>query len=235
MNSPMNPITDNDIAEYLLQDPAFFERHAELLATVRLYGGHGARATSLQERQAVLLREKIKMHEQRIMDMIRYGNENVTIANRLHAWTCELLKISHLPDLPEQVRTGLQQHFFVPQTALRLWDLQTDYAQLPSAMPVTDETRAFAMELTEPLMGANPLEEVAQWLPQPEEAKSVALVPLTLSQANLPAHCFGLLVFASPDSQRFTATMGVDFLERIAQLAAAALSPLVAKAANTAA
>ena len=91
------------------------------------------------------------------------------------------------------------------------------------------------MELTEPLMGANPLEEVAQWLPQPEEAKSVALVPLTLSQANLPAHCFGLLVFASPDSQRFTATMGVDFLERIAQLAAAALSPLVAKAANTAA
>lgn len=230
----MNPITDNDIAEYLLQDPAFFERHAELLSTVRLYGGHGPRATSLQERQAVLLREKIKMHEQRIMEMIRYGNENVTIANRLHAWTCELLKVSHLPDLPERVRTGLQEHFFVPQTALRLWGLQAPYAQLQSAAAVSDDIRTFAQGLEEPCMGVNPLPETSLWLDAPEEAKSVALVPLRLTQArpNGPTNeCFGLLIFASPDSQRFTATMGVDFLERIAQLTAAALSPLVANLA----
>jgi uncharacterized protein YigA (DUF484 family) len=227
----MNPMTDNDIAEYLLQDPAFFERHAELLSTIRLYGGHGARAASLQERQAVLLRDKIKMHEQRIMEMIRYGNENVTIANRLHAWTCELLKVSHLPDLPERVRVGLQEHFFVPQTALRLWDLHEAYAGLPTAAAVSDEIRAFSQTLDEPCMGVNPLPETSQWLDIPEEAKSVALVPLRMIHARPTgpsSECFGLLIFASPDSQRFTATMGVDFLERIAQLAAAALSPLVA-------
>ena len=227
----MNPITDNDIAEYLLQDPAFFERHAELLSTIRLYGGHGARATSLQERQAVLLRDKIKMHEQRIMEMIRYGNENVTIANRLHAWTCELLKVSHLPDLPERVRIGLQEHFFVPQTALRLWGLQDTYSELPAATPVSEEIRTFSQGLDEPCMGVNPLPETSQWLLSPDEAKSVALVPLRLTQAKPSgesSECFGLLIFASPDSQRFTATMGVDFLERIAQLASAALSPLLA-------
>jgi len=35
-----------------------------------------------------------------------------------------------------------------------------------------------------------------------------------------------MLVLASPDAQRFTSTMGTDFLERIAGLASAALSGL---------
>lgn len=227
----MNPISDDDIAAYLIQNPAFFERHAELLATVRLYGGHGARATSLQERQAVLLREKIKMHEHRIMDMIRYGNENVTIANRLHEWTCGLLENAHQPaGLPERVSAGLQEHFLVPQTGLRLWDLQAIYANLPAAAPVSDEIKTFARELDEPYMGTNPEQETAQWLTEPEQARSVALVPLVLNQTDHPHRCFGLLIFASPDSQRFTATMGVDFLVRIGQLAAAALSPLLQSA-----
>ena len=38
---------------------------------------------------------------------------------------------------------------------------------------------------------------------------------------------FGLLVLASPDSQRFTDDMATDFLQRIADIASAALSPLV--------
>jgi hypothetical protein len=35
-----------------------------------------------------------------------------------------------------------------------------------------------------------------------------------------------MLVLASPDSQRFTSTMGTDFLAYIGELAGAALSPL---------
>ena len=37
---------------------------------------------------------------------------------------------------------------------------------------------------------------------------------------------FGMLVLASPDPQRFASGMGTDFLERIAELASAALSRL---------
>ena len=36
----------------------------------------------------------------------------------------------------------------------------------------------------------------------------------------------GLLVLASPDAQRYQAGMGTDFLERIGELAGAALSRL---------
>ncbi|MCB1973949.1 MAG: DUF484 family protein, partial [Burkholderiaceae bacterium] len=37
---------------------------------------------------------------------------------------------------------------------------------------------------------------------------------------------FGLLVLGSPDPQRFDATMGTDFLSRMAELASAALQRL---------
>ena len=60
--SPMqHPITEDDIANFLANTPDFFERHAELLATVQLSSGHGTRAVSLQERQAGMLRDKICM------------------------------------------------------------------------------------------------------------------------------------------------------------------------------
>jgi hypothetical protein len=83
----MNPITEDDIANYLANTPDFFERHAQLLAQVQLTSPHGNRAVSLQERQAEMLREKIKALEHRIMDMVRHGNENVVIADRMQRWT----------------------------------------------------------------------------------------------------------------------------------------------------
>ena len=62
MTTPLtHPITEDDIADYLGSNPEFFERHAELLAAVHLSSPHNQRAVSLQERQAEMLREKIKV------------------------------------------------------------------------------------------------------------------------------------------------------------------------------
>src|SRR5574343_804603 len=91
-NEPqMAPITEDDIANYLANTPDFFERHAELLAAVQLTSPHGHRAVSLQERQAEMLREKIRALELKAAEMIRHGQENVTIADKLQRWTRELL------------------------------------------------------------------------------------------------------------------------------------------------
>ena len=48
-HNTMNPITEDDIANYLANTPDFFFRHAELLASVQLTSPHGNRAVSLQE------------------------------------------------------------------------------------------------------------------------------------------------------------------------------------------
>ena len=78
MTTHIPPITEDDIAQFLTNTPGFFERHAEVLASVQITSPHGARAVSLQERQAEMLREKIKGLEHRIMEMVRTGQVAMT-------------------------------------------------------------------------------------------------------------------------------------------------------------
>ncbi|MBP8061801.1 MAG: DUF484 family protein, partial [Polaromonas sp.] len=66
------------------------------------------------------------------------------------------------------------------------------------------------------------------WLDEPAAAQSVALIALRTDAAAAP---FGLLVLASPEANRFASGMGTDFLQRIGELASAALSRLHGPAA----
>ena len=85
-NAAMNPITEDDIANFLVNTPDFFERHAELLSAVKLTSPHSHRAVSLQERQAEMMREKIRALELRMMDMMRHGTENEVLIERMQRW-----------------------------------------------------------------------------------------------------------------------------------------------------
>jgi len=219
----MNPITEDDIANYLANTPDFFERHAQLLGQVQLTSPHGNRAVSLQERQAEMLREKIKALEHRIMDMMRHGTENVVTADRLQRWTRGLLTTRDPRGLPVQIASQLQSLFLVPQTAIKVWDCGGEYIDEPFAQWVSDDVKALATSLSAPYCGLNAGFEAAGWLAEPHAAVSIALIPLRPEPAE-PA--FGMLVLASPDAQRFNAEMGTDFLERIAELASGALSRL---------
>ena len=219
----MNPITEDDIANYLSNTPDFFERHAQLLAQVHLTSPHGNRAVSLQERQAEMLREKIKALEHRVMDMVRHGTENVVTADRLQRWTRGLLTTRDPRSLPTQIASQLQTLFLVPQTAIKVWDCGSEYLNEAYAQWVSDDVKALATSLTSPYCGLNSGFEAANWLPEPQAAMSIALIPL---RPDAESSAFGLLVLASPDAQRFNPEMGTDFLERIAELASAALSRL---------
>ena len=219
----MNPITEDDIANYLSNTPDFFERHAQLLGQVQLTSPHGNRAVSLQERQAEMLREKIKALEHRIMDMVRHGTENGVTADRLQRWTRTLLTTRDPRPLPIQIAAQLQDLFLVPQAAIKVWDCDSAYLNEPYTQSVSDDVKTLVTSLTAPYCGLNSGFEAANWLAEPQAAVSIALIPLRDSPES-PA--FGLLVLASPDAQRYNAEMGTDFLERIAELASSALSRL---------
>lgn len=222
-SNDMNPITEDDIANYLANTPDFFERHAQLLGQVQLTSPHGNRAVSLQERQAEMLREKIKALEHRVMDMVRHGTENVVTADRLQRWTRGLLTARDPRGLPAQIANQLQTLFMVPQTAIKVWDCDSAYLNESFAQWVSDDVKTLATSLTAPYCGLNSGFEAAGWLAEPHAAVSIALIPL---RAEVESPAFGLLVLASPDAQRFNAEMGTDFLERIAELASGALSRL---------
>ncbi len=232
-SAPVSPITEDDIAHFLANTPEFFERHAEVLASVQMTSIHGQRAVSLQERQAEMLREKIKGLEQRVMEMVRNSHENEAIAAKVHAWGCELQREQNPATLPQAVVQGIERHFDVPQTAIRVWDVAFEHAGHDFAQDASDDVRAFASSLTMPFCGPNLGFEPAGWLPRVavEEgdstaAQSLALLPLRQGPIDSATPAFGLLVLGSPDPQRFDATMGTEFLSRMAELASAALQRL---------
>jgi uncharacterized protein YigA (DUF484 family) len=222
-NAAMNPITEDDIANYLVNTPDFFERHAQLLGQVQLTSPHGNRAVSLQERQAEMLREKIKALEHRVMDMIRHGTENVVASDRLQRWTAGLLTTRDPRGVPYRIVDELQSLFLVPQVAIKVWDCETSYLNEPYAQWVSDDVKALATSLTEPYCGLNSGFEATQWLAEPRAAVSIAMIPL---RAEPESPAFGMLILSSPDAHRFNSDMGTEFLERIAELASGALSRL---------
>ena len=131
----INPITEDDIANFLVNTPDFFLRHAEVLAQVRMVSPHGQRAVSLQERQADMLREKIRALETRLMEMIRNGNENLILTKTI------LLEIQH--------------QFMVPQVAMKLWHVKEVFLDLPYTQDVTQSVKDFAATLKQPYCGPN--------------------------------------------------------------------------------
>jgi uncharacterized protein YigA (DUF484 family) len=217
-------ITEADIASYLAASPGFFERHAELLGAVQLTSPHGQRAVSLQERQMEMLRDKIKGLERQIIEMIRNGQDNVLIADKLHRWTRALMLTANAADLPDVLVRELKHQFMIPQAAIRVWGGAEAFTSLSFSRKVGDEVESFASSLAAPYCGANAAFEAVQWLGEPTQAASIAMIPLrheSLSGA------FGLLVLASPDPTRYTADMGTDFLARIGEIASAALTRLL--------
>jgi len=221
-----NPITEDDIANYLANTPDFFERHAELLAAVQLSSPHSQRAVSLQERQATLLREKIKMLELRIMDMIRNVNDNMVLSDKLLQWARTLFLNTNAQALPDLMAAQLAEQFGVPQVGIKVWGVKAQHAHDAFAEGVSEDAKSFISSLTEPFCGVNTGLEAIDWLPDPKAAASLAILPLRDGPVGSTAPAFGLLVLASPDAQRFNSTMGTNFLARVAELASAALSPL---------
>ena len=227
MTTPFtNPITEDDIANYLANTPDFFERHAELLAAVQLNSPHSNRAVSLQERQAQMLREKIKMLEHRLMDMMRNGHDNLLLTDKLLQWTRSLFLATDPLALPGEMAAEIQDQFSVPQVGIKVWDVAPQFAQADFAQGVSEDAKLFASSLSEPFCGVNTGFEVVNWLADPQAAASLAILPLRSGPLGSTAAAFGLLVLASPDAQRYNSTMGTDLLARIAELASAALSKL---------
>jgi uncharacterized protein YigA (DUF484 family) len=173
-----------------------------------------------------------------MMDMIRNGNDNAILADRLHRWSQSLLLTRVSRDLPHTVVEQLQAQFMVPQVALRVWGVADEFTIEPFAQGCSEDVRTFASGLAQPYCGVNTGFEAVQWLPEPAAAQSVAMVALrphtepqtaslggTAERETQPP-AIGLLVLASPDPQRYHAGMGTEFLERMGDIASAALSRL---------
>lgn len=217
------------VAEYLANHPNFFAEYGAVLAGMTIPAPHGGRAISLHERQLEVLREKHRGMELRLAELIRIGQENDAIIEKMQRWTRQLLLHDDAVQLPELVSRGLTEVFSVPQVALRLWNLREPYQSAPFAATVgaagDDATRASADQLKRPYCGVAQSQPARAWLPDDgADTKSMAILAL---RKGADPKAFGLLVLGSADADRFRAGMGTAYLERIAETASAALARLV--------
>lgn len=223
----MTTLQSQDIAHYLARHIDFFEQHPQLLSQMQLPHPHDGQAISLVERQSLMLRERVKALESRVAEMVRHGQENDAIADKLVVWVRSLLSETNEAALPATLIDELKRIFEVPYAGLRLWRVKPELDSLACASAVQVDTVSFANSMRVPFCGSNVGFEAASWLENGDAVKSLALLPLRSGEnAGADPETFGMLVLGSADAERFQSNMGTAFLERIGELASAALARL---------
>jgi len=201
----------DDVAQYLQDNPQFFDTYAEILAGIRIPHPYGGRTVSLSERQMLTLREKNKELEKKLQEMLEFASENDALQNKVHQFTLALFNVQDLMSLQDVITGNLRDIFSVPHVALHIW----------KGLPPSAEVLAFADEYKQPVCTHHAVHETLSWFGESASGlKSFAYLPLRTS-----AHSIGLLVLASEDSQRFYPEMGTVFLQRIAETVSSALQP----------
>lgn len=219
-------VTEGSIAAYLQAHPDFFERHASLLANLRLPHGPGLPAVSLVERQVSVLRQKNLQLERKLKDLVDVARGNDLLAGKIHSLALALLQAPDRAAVVRVLETQLRLAFNADHSVLVLFDEAGDgagtagerflrvvrrdepavapfktflQADAPRCGQIRDAQRDF-------LFGAGNV-----------EIGSVALVPLG------PKSQLGFLAVGNRDADHFHPGKGIDFLVRLGELAALAL------------
>lgn len=211
-------MTADDIARFLRTHPKFFDQNPDLLESLQVPHPYGGRAIPLAERQAVALREKVKLIEGKLAEVIRLAEENDAIAEKVHRLSVALAGARDFPALVHSLYFHLREDFAVPHVALRVWGKAVP-ADFQEAEAVSEAQQRHAETMAAPQCGAAAGNPFAPWFRDAtEHLRSVALVPL--GQGTV----FGLLALGSEDPQRFFPEMGTLYLRRIGELCAAGVT-----------
>ena len=209
----------------LIVTPDFFDRQPQLLA-LRLTDLRGsAQTVSLVERQAELLRDRNRELERKLADFVAVARDNDALHLKVLALARRLAAARNRAAVVAAIEAALREDFGVAQSVLVLAGADGsagDSRFVRGVPPDAPELRSFETLFTAGRPRCGQLRDSQrEFLFGPGSAKevgSVALVPLG-AQGQL-----GLLACASPDADRFNPTMSTDFLARIGELIAAALT-----------
>ena len=207
-----------DIARFLRTHPQFFDQNPDLLESIQVPHPYGGRAIPLSERQAVALREKVRLLEGKLGELIRFGEENDAISEKVHRLAVALVGARDFPALAHSLYFHLREDFAVPHVALRVWGKAVP-ADFDEARAPDEAQLRHAAAMGAPQCGAAAGNPFVPWFGEAaEHVRSVALVPLGEVKA------FGLLALGSEDPRRFFAEMGTLYLRRIGELCAAGVT-----------
>jgi uncharacterized protein YigA (DUF484 family) len=196
-------IKAEDVAQYLQDNPQFFEDQAEMLSQINLPHPHGGRTISLSERQLFTLRERVKELEKKLHELLEYAKENDALQLQLHQFNCALFGPHDRATLQNLIVHNMRDIFAIPHVALHLWKDE----------PPSSEVLAFSDLHQQPVCTHHAVPDTLPWFGEAaEHLRSFAYLPLRAHGQTI-----GLLILASEDKERFYPEMGTLFLQRIAE------------------
>ena len=211
-------MTAEEVAQFFRSHPQFFDQHPELLESIYVPHPYGGRAIPLSERQILSLRDRVKVLEAKLGELLKYGEDNDAISEKVHRLATGLLGARDFAAAAQALQFHLREDFSVPHVALRLWGRPLP-AGAPEGAAVEEALRERVEAMGAPLCGPAAGSPFLPWFGDAQEhVRSLALVPLGQTRAA------GLLALGSEDAQRFYAEMGTLYLRRIGELTAAALA-----------
>ncbi|TXI16471.1 MAG: DUF484 family protein [Nitrosomonas sp.] len=201
------------VAQYLQEHPQFFNEYADLLADIQISHPQDHKVISLNERQIISLRERNHVLQDKLLELISFGEENDAISEKMHRLVIALLSVSTLDELLTALYFSLKEDFVVPLVALRLWNISVSGERNIEFSSVSEDVRTIAESLAQPYCGNHIAAEIKQWFgDSAEHLNSFAMIPLNSTQT------IGLLVLGSPDVERFYPEMGTLHLKRLGEL-----------------
>ena len=207
-----------DIARFLRTHPQFFDQNPDLLESIQVPHPYGGRAIPLSERQAVALRDKVRLLESRLAELIQFGEENDVISEKVHRLAVALVGARDFPALAHSLYFHLREDFAVPHVALRVWGKAVP-VDFDEARAVDEVQKRHATTMGAPQCGPAAGNPFLGWFrEQAQHLRSMALVPLGQTAV------FGLLALGSEDPKRFYPDMGTLYLRRIGELCAAGVT-----------
>src|SRR3954469_14381156 len=114
-------MSPDDVARFLRPNPKFFGQNPELLDTIRVTHPYGGRAIPLAERQTVALRDKARLLESKLGELIQFGEENHAISEKVHRLSTALVGAPDFAAVAHALYFHLREDFAVPHVALRVW------------------------------------------------------------------------------------------------------------------
>lgn len=218
-------ISEDAVHDFLEANPDFFERHGDLLSSLRLPHVSGA-AVSLVERQVSVLRQKDLKLERKLRELIDVARTNDLLGAKMHQLTLQLLAAKDISETLGAVETALRTGFNADLSVLVLFGEPSVFEDVKIGRffkPVersAESLKAFATFLK----GSGPRcgqvrDSQRDFLfgRETDEVGSAALVPLGKKSE------IGFLAIGSADANRFHPGMSMDFLSRLGDLVAEAL------------
>lgn len=218
-------ISEQAVVDYLYKNPDFFERHATLLAGLKLPHRIGGAAVSLVERQVSILRQRNNKTERKLRELVSVARANEALSGKIHTLCLGLMEAPGMAQILTRLHGALHDDFGADQATLILFGDSFPGGALDTAFVRTCDRadpalKAFATFVSGNRPRCGQMRDVQrEFLFGQDNLQigSAALVPLGKGCE------LGMLAIGNNDSTHFHPAMSTDFLGRLGEVITIAL------------